>query len=177
MGTTVNKTSYNAIYWAVDNGIVKGYADGSFQPETICTREQFSIMLWRFAGEPDADASAVNQFTDSGNFSNGARKAVAWALEQGIVAGFSDGSFQPKADITRAQVAVMLWRYAEKPAVTGSSKFSDIGSFSSGVQNSIIWLEANKIASGYNDGTFKPNDGCQRQHMAIFLYRYSNNIK
>ena len=44
---TVNDTSYRSIYWAVDNGIVKGFNDGSFQPETICTREQFSIMLWR----------------------------------------------------------------------------------------------------------------------------------
>ena len=71
----------------------------------------------------------------------------------------------------------MLWRYAGQPSVSGSSKFSDIGSFSANVQKAIIWLEANKIASGYSVGIFKPNDGCQRQHMAIFLYRYSRNSR
>ena len=155
---------------------MKGYVDGTFQPETICTREQFSIMLWRFAGQPSADMSSVNRFKDVSSFSNDtSKKAVAWAVEEGIVQGFSDGSFQPKDNITRAQVAVMLWRYAGKPGVSGSSKFSDIGSYSTNVQNAIIWLEGNKIASGYSDGTFKPDDGCQRQHMAIFLYRYSSN--
>ena len=176
---TVNKTSYNSIYWAVDNGIVKGYADGNFKPENICTREQFTIMLWRFAGQPASDAATADRFTDVADFSNKtARSAAAWAVEAGIVSGFSDGSFQPQADITRAQVAVMLYRYAGKPAVDAAeSKFSDIGTYSATVQQAIIWAENAGIASGYKDGTFKPDDGCQRQHMAIFLYRYDSNIK
>ena len=175
-GSSVNATAYKAIYWAVDQGMVKGYSDGTFKPENVCTREQFAIMLWRLQGSLSGYESSAYMFNDVNDFSNAtSRKAVGWAVEKGIVKGFSDGSFHPKETITRAQVAVMLWRYAGEPGVgSSSSRFSDIGSYSANVQKAIIWLENAGIASGYKDGTFKPDDGCQRQHMAIFMYRYYN---
>ena len=176
-GWTVNRTSYDSIMWAADNGIAKGYANGNFGPEDVCTREQFTIMLWRFAGEPKANVSAVNRFKDAGQLGSSSKKAIAWAVEKGIINGFNDGTFKPKADITRAQVCVMLWRFAGQPKVTGSANFKDITKLSPNVRKAILWAQNKKIASGYSDGTFKPDNGCQRQHMAIFLNRYNKNVK
>lgn len=70
------------------------------------TREQFVTMLWRLFGEPAADSAA--SFTDSANVSGYAKTAVDWAVSQGIISGYTDGSFGPQKSATRAEVAKML---------------------------------------------------------------------
>ena len=87
--------------WAIEKGISDGtMADGNV------TREQFVTMLWRLSGEPTVDNAA--SFTDSGKVSDYAKAAVDWAVAQGIVNGYSDGTFKPQGSATRAEVAKML---------------------------------------------------------------------
>ena len=171
-----NSNIFKPVNWAVKNNIVKGFSDGTFKPEESCTREQFAIMMWRFAGQPDVDISAANRFSDIAEFSNNtSRKAVAWAVSEGVINGFDDGTFKPLDKVTRRQVVVMLWRWAGRPAATETTDFSDVQS-SESTYKAIQWGSEAGLVKGYSDGTFKPEDDCQRQHIVIFLYRYAREI-
>lgn len=108
-------SSLNAIAWASENGIIKGYDDNNFRPKNNVTREQVVIMLWRAAGQPEAETEP--NFTDIGSLdkSRSAYKSIAWANENGIVKGFySDNTFRPKDNSKRNQVVIMLYRYANQ---------------------------------------------------------------
>ena len=100
----------DAVAWAYKSSVVKGTSATTFTPDQIITREQMVTMLWRSDGQKQA-GSALSAFTDRGAISDYARPAVAWAVENGIVGGMPDGSFQPKGTATRAQLATILHRY------------------------------------------------------------------
>ena len=91
--------------WAMEYGI----SDGSNMERNL-TREQLVTMLWRYAGSP-APGTGLEGYTDAGSVSAYARQAMAWAVEQGIVAGTSDTTLTPQGNATRAQVAAILMRY------------------------------------------------------------------
>ena len=91
--------------WAVAQGI----SDGR-NPEGQVTREQFVAMLYRYAGSPAATDRELH-FSDEAAISGYAREAVRWAMENGILSGYGNGSFAPGGKATRAQAAVMLTRY------------------------------------------------------------------
>lgn len=101
----------SAVSWCAGNGIVSGYGDGRFGPNDSITREQLVVMLWRYAGQPDSNAS-LNQFSDMGQISAYARTAMAWAVEQCIVSG-SNGALLPRTYASRAQTAQILMNYFE----------------------------------------------------------------
>ena len=93
--------------WAVSQGI----SDGR-NPENQVTREQFVVMLHRYAGSPAATERELH-FSDAEAVNAYAREAVRWAVENGILGGYQDGSVTPRGKITRAQTAAMLARYVE----------------------------------------------------------------
>ncbi len=102
-----------AIIWASENGIVKGYGSGNFGPDNNITREQLSVMLWRYAGSPATADNKLN-FNDSDKISAYAVKALQWAVEQSIVEGKDNGNIDPKSNASRAETAVMLMRFFSK---------------------------------------------------------------
>ena len=168
--TDSSKACYKPVYWAVGSGIIKGYQNGCFGPEDSCTREQFVVMIWRLNGKPQAESEV--SFTDVDS-SRSTYKAMQWAVEQGIIKGFSDGSFRPEDKVTREQVAIMLWRMAGRPDTEESDQiFTDVPRTATGYE-AIMWGAARGIIRGYSDGTFRSGERCQRQHAAVFLYRYS----
>lgn len=95
--------------WAVAEGI----SDGS-NPTGNITREQLVTMLYRYAGSPEVSADALNAFSDAADISDYAKNAVAWAVSNGIVNGMGDGTFAPQANATRAHVAAMFMRFAQR---------------------------------------------------------------
>ena len=104
-----------AVRWATSEGVVTGYGDEAFGPGDAITREQLAVMLYRYAGEPDADRSVLAHFGDSIKVSGWATDAMAWAVENGIVEG--DGSnLDPQSNATRAQIAAILMRFIENEA-------------------------------------------------------------
>ena len=108
-------SSLNAIAWASENGIIKGFSDNTFKPKNNVTREQIVIMIWRAAGQPKATKEPT--FADIGSLdkSSSAYKGIAWASENGIVQGFyADNTFRPKDNSKRNQVVIMLYRYVTK---------------------------------------------------------------
>ncbi len=95
-----------AVAWAAENGIVSGYADGTFRPDAPCTRAQSVTFLYRARG---AQAKAAPQFSDVPADSYYAA-AVAWAAETGVTRGFPDGRFAPGRTCTRGQIITFLYR-------------------------------------------------------------------
>ncbi len=103
---------HDAVTWAADNQVVNGYGNGKYGPNNDITREQLAVMLWRYAGEPEA-AGSLNDFTDAGKISGYADSALCWAVEHGIMQGKGNGILDPQGKATRAEVATMLMRYFE----------------------------------------------------------------
>ncbi len=98
---------YNAILWAVDNGITKGVGNNKFDPDGQCTRGQIVTFLWRYEKSPVV--STALSFTDvaKGDYYY---DAVLWAVQNGITKGTGNGAFSPNATCTRAQAVTFLYR-------------------------------------------------------------------
>ena len=99
---------YDAVLWAVDNGITAGISPTRFGPDNPCTRAQVVTFLWRASNQPDPE-STVNPFSDVKQ-SDYYQNAVLWAAENGITSGTGDGRFSPGQTCTRGQVVSFLYR-------------------------------------------------------------------
>ena len=98
---------YDAVLWAVENGITKGTSDTAFSPGKTCTRAQIVTFLWRSQNAPAAGSS--NPFTDvaAGDYYAG---AVLWAVKENVTKGTGSTTFSPDDNCTRAQIVTFLWR-------------------------------------------------------------------
>lgn len=99
------------VAWAAENGIVSGYG-GQFGPDDSITREQFVVMLWRYAGSPEAGSQTLD-FVDADQVSGYAQEALCWAVENGILRGVGNGVLDPGGTATRAQAAQLLKNFME----------------------------------------------------------------
>jgi len=162
-----------AVYWAVDQGIAAGYSGdktGTFGVSDDITRGQVVLFLWRAAGQPKAKDLKSQTFSDV-KTSSAFYKAIQWAVEEGIVGGYKDGTFRPSDNCTRGQIAMFLWRYDGKKAPAGKTQtFTDVPT-SSNFYKAIQWAAEEGITAGYKDGTFGINKSCTRGHCVTFLYR------
>ena len=102
----------DSIAWAVENGIVNGCGDGQFGPNDSVTREQFIVMLWRYAGSPKASRRDL-EFADAAQVSDYAQEALCWAVENGVLKGNGSGQLVPGGTATRAEAAQMLKNFME----------------------------------------------------------------
>ena len=98
---------YDAVLWAVENGITKGTSDTTFSPNMTCTRAQIVAFLWR--SEKSPAAGTANPFADVKSTAYYAG-AVLWAVKENITKGTTSTTFSPNADCTRAQIVTFLWR-------------------------------------------------------------------
>ena len=98
---------YDAVLWAVENGITKGTSDTTFSPNMTCSRAQIVTFLWR--SEKSPAAGTANPFADVKSTAYYA-DAVLWAVKENITKGTTNTTFSPDADCTRAQIVTFLWR-------------------------------------------------------------------
>ena len=98
---------YDAVLWAVENGITKGTSDTTFSPNMTCSRAQIVAFLWR--SEKSPAAGTVNPFADMKSTAYYA-DAVLWAVKEDVTKGTTSTTFSPDADCTRAQIVTFLWR-------------------------------------------------------------------
>ena len=99
---------YDAVLWAVENGITKGTSDTTFSPNMTCTRAQIVAFLWR--SEKSPAAGTANPFADVKSTAYYA-DAVLWAVKENITKGTTNTTFSPNADCTRAQIVTFLYRF------------------------------------------------------------------
>ena len=111
----VAETAYyaSAVRWASANGVVTGYADGTFRPNAPITRQQLAAILWRYAGSSAAEPGT--DYADESAIAAYAVMAVDWARDTGVISGRDGNRFDPSGRATRAQAAVILHRYLELP--------------------------------------------------------------
>ena len=157
---------YEAVKWAVKNGITTGVGNDLFAPEQPCTRAQIVTFLWRAAGSPEP--KTASSFTDVPANAYYA-KAVAWAVENGITNGMTATTFAPDATCTRGQSVTFLYR-ALKGTASGSTNFTDVAS-DAFYADAINWAVANNVTNGTSATTFSPNSDCTRAEIVTFLYR------
>lgn len=104
-----------ALAWAYGNGIVTGRSQTEFSPDDSITRQELVTMLFRFAKWQGRDVSSgapISVFKDSGAIAPWAERSISWAVDEGILNGYTDGTIQPNGNATRAEAAAIVCRYA-----------------------------------------------------------------
>lgn len=166
------KYYYDAVLWAVDNGITNGRTETEFRPDEACTRAQVVTFLWRAAGSPEPN-STVNPFADvSAVKHKNFYKAILWAAEQKITQGYPDRTFQPEREVTRAEFVTFQYRANGSPVLANTENpFVDVTSSHKNFKNAILWAYQNNITKGKDATHFRPDIVCSRGDVVTFLYR------
>ncbi len=171
---------YDAVNYAVRNGLMNGVENNQFVPENSMTRAMLVTVLWRYAGAP---VVGENKFSDvqPGLWYT---QAVAWAAHNGIVNGATPTKFNPNGSITREQMATILFRYAQKVGIDTSkradlSSFPDSDKISGYAKDALSWANAEGLINGSSSasGTYlKPQGDATRAQVAAILMRFIENI-
>lgn len=166
----------NDVEFAYENKVIKGITEDTFAPDASLSRAMAATMLYRMAGEPD-DLAYINHFEDV-NEGEWYFDAVSWAQRSKIVYGYSDDIFSPDDNITRADFAVMLMRYAaaENLALPENENYKlnfedskDIPYYS---ELSVAILVSSGIIKGKTAETFAPMDEITRAEASAMLHRF-----
>lgn len=161
---------YDAVRYASENGLMGGYGNGKFGPNDNLSRAQFAQILFNKEGRPVVDyLLRYNDVADGAWYT----EAVRWATSQGVVSGYGNGMFGPNDNITREQLAVMLWRYAGSPATTEKElHFTDTNAVSDYALDALRWAVENGVINGYGDGRLGPKGLATRAQVAQMLKNY-----
>ena len=170
---TVGTWYHEAVDYVLRNGLMNGHDNGLFGPDDGLTRAQLAQILHNLKGRP-----VVNYLLQFEDVPSGAwyTEAVRWAASTGIVSGYGNGLFGPDDNITREQLAVMLWRYAGSPAATDRElHFSDANQASSWALDALRWAVENGIISGKGGGILDPTGPATRAEAAEILKNFLEN--
>ena len=159
---------YEAVMWAVENGVTTGVSASRFDPDGICTRAQAVTFLWRAAGSPKPETRTM-PFTDVpvGSYYY---DAVLWAVENGITKGTSETMFSPDATCSRAQIVTFLWRSQKSPAAGTANPFTDVKA-SAYYADAVLWAVKEDVTKGTTNTTFSPDANCTRAQIVTFIWR------
>ena len=168
--TDVNASewSYQSIRYVYTYGWMNGTSATQFSPNQTLTRGMLVTILWRIAVQPDASSS--QNFTDVAADSYCAQ-AVSWAVGEGIASGYGNGKFGPNNAITREQLAAILYRYKDSPAVSGTLDFPDTPASGSWSYDALLWATQDGIVDGTASGILNPHGTATRAEAAVMLYR------
>ena len=165
---------YEYVEYAYDNGLMTGVSENEFAPDTAITRGMFVTVLHRMENEPAAEKAKFDDVDDGAYYAD----AVAWASENGIVEGFSAEEFRPDQSITREQMAVIIYRYADFKGhdMSGGAElaYSDTESISEYARTAVEWIAAASIMQGNDDNTFAPQGTTTRAQAAAVFVRLLN---
>ena len=173
--TDRNAWYYDAVKFMRDNNLMKGTSDSEFSPDAPITRAMFITVLYRMENEPQTGAKSGFTDVDRGDYY---ADAVDWAVANGIINGVSDTSFAPNDNITRDQMAAIMYRYAGykqmDTASDGGAAYADGDSIPGYSKDAAAWASGKKIMSGFEDNTFRPNDDATRAQAATVLMNLCN---
>ncbi|MBR6291080.1 MAG: S-layer homology domain-containing protein [Clostridia bacterium] len=168
--------SYGAIRYAYDKGYMDGVGGGKFDPSGTMTRGMVVTVLWRAADKPDVEFE--DAFTDvkAGKYYS---KAVIWAKNSGIVNGVTESTFEPNGEITREQLATIIYRSVEAgfKDVSGRadlSVFPDNGKTHSYAKDALSWAVFEGIITGVKAGSenlLDPRGKATREQFATIMMR------
>ena len=177
-GDVPNHWAYEAVKYVYANSLMQGTDEATFAPDENMTRAMLVTVLYRMAN-PEEKANNHN-FADvpEGQWYS---DAVAWAAENDIVSGVSENKFAPNEDITREQLALIIYRYAKIQGfdVTETSNlegFNDAKDVSDWALDAIKWANSVTLVNGTSETTLSPKDTATRAQVAAILMRFCENI-
>ena len=169
---------YNDVYFAVSNGLFNGVDEDTFAPGASMTRGMLVTVLYRLEGQPAvygssafADVAADQWYTD----------AVIWASRKGIVNGLGNGKFGVDDNITREQMAAILYRYAQNCGYDTAARaylggYSDAAKISTYAQEAMAWANAMGLINGRTATVLAPDGTATRAEVAAIFHRFVENI-
>ena len=170
---------YRAVEVMYNNDIMQGMTATRFEPNTKLTRAMFVTVLYRAEGEPSSNAKS-----GFGDVASNAwyAKAVAWAVKNNIVSGYDDDTFAPNDEITREQMAAIIYRYAKYTGydMNGAADikgFKDYADVSDWALAAVKWAVDIDILSGMDNNTLQPKGSATRAQCASILMRCSETLK
>ena len=149
---------YDAVAWAVDNGVTDGTGDNQFSPKKLCSEGEILTMLWRAKGKPAASPSPLT-------VASYYQDAVNWAYGKGMI----NESFDQDKPCTRASAVMYIWQAAGEKNAPASS-FSDV-SAGANYAGAVNWAVDNGVTTGTGGNQFSPDRTCMREEIVTFLYR------
>jgi hypothetical protein len=182
--TDVASTEWYAgsVAYVSENGLMNGTSDTTFDPQVPLTRAMFVTILGRMYGfDTEACMIAATNFTDV-DTSQWYSPYVSWAYSNGIVTGYSDTIFGTNDPVTREQMATMISRYVAFLKVylpkseTATEYFTDVASISRYASDGVELMRTTGIITGYEDGSFRPQDSTTRAEAATIFMRLNQAI-
>ena len=177
--TDVHETDwfYNDVLFVYDAGLFAGTSDTTFSPNAAMTRAMLVTVLYRLEGEPTVYGRSG--FSDV-QYNSYYEDAVTWAADNSIVNGTSTTTFSPNANVTREQMAAILYRYAQyKKYNTAASSslngFTDYATVSGYAVTPMQWSVAEKLVNG-SAGKLMPTGNATRAQVAAILHRFVENV-
>ena len=171
--------AFASVERAAELGLVTGYSDGTFRPDTPVTRAQFVLMLWRMCGKPAAAKAA--SFADAS--ADWYQDALSWAVEKGYVNGLSDTRFGPDTPITRQQAMAILFRLnggqsGTELTLTGiyEQTFADSTTIAAWAKDATWWAVYHELVSGVGGSRIAPEANASRAQIAAILLRYADQF-
>lgn len=176
----VNASSwyYNVVMNICAKGYMNGMDDNYFEPESTLTRAMLVTILYRYASEPKYYSSSPFIDVPEGTWYTG---AVIWAAEAGIVDGTDPGKFDPNTNITREQLATIMYRYAtafgyDTSAAGSIIRYNDSALISDWAQTALIWTTGAGIIEGKENNRLDPRGNATRAEAAAIIERFDSFI-
>ncbi len=167
----------DAVEFVAARELFQGTGNQQFTPEGNMTRGMLVTVLYRLAYEPEAAQVDFGDIDQQAYYSD----AVAWAASNGVVTGYSDHAFGPDDDITREQLATILYRYAKNhTATTGQtaalSTFADASQISPYAAEAMSWAVSSGLINGVGNNQLAPEGEATRAQVATMLMRFCEKI-
>ena len=170
---------YNAVKYTYCNKIMSGLNGNTFSPNTKVTRGMLVTILYNLEGHPSI--TGTSKFADVQNKNIYFYNAVVWASNNNVVSGYANGKFGPDDNITREQLATILYNYCRykgkyKTVHADYSKFTDNNKISDFAKWGMNWAVGNQIVNGSN-GKLNPQGTATRAEAAAMISNYCSKIK
>ena len=171
---------HDGVHWALENGVMAGYGNGRFVPNGATSRAMIVTMLHRMEGGPIVVSDMDFADVEEGKWYT---EPIRWAAANGIVSGYGKGKFGPNDELTREQLATILYRYAKTKGkgFTGMwafrLKYEDAADVSDWAYEAMCWMTMNGIIQGLDDGLLHPKGSATRAQVATMLMRYEALMK
>lgn len=165
-----------AIEYICQKGLMQGVGNNCFEPDAPLTRAMFVTVLYRIENEPETKAPKFTDIENGSWYEN----AIGWANENNIVYGISDTEFAPNMNITREQMAAILYRYAQIKGYDNSNNvsinYTDADTISEYSLNAVTWTSTHSIMTGNEKSEFVPRKNATRAETASVIMRMIENL-
>lgn len=164
-----------AVEYVTGKNFMMGESETEFKPDELMTRAMLVTVLYRIAGEPDTEKEKTFKDVTEDSWY---KKSVEWASENNLVAGYEDNTFRGEENITREQLAVMLYRFAEgSESEECTADYEDANEISDYAKTAFNWAVENKLINGISNKRLAPTDNATRAQIAAIIMRYEQLIK